>query len=66
MGDEELKDCVLLVLANKQDLQQMSPQEVQNQIDFDGVPNQRKKVFGVTASTGEGLHEAMTWFSSQI
>lgn len=66
VSDDELKDCVLLVLANKQDLKQLTPREVQDQIDFESIPCTKKKVFGITASTGEGLTQAMDWFASQI
>jgi hypothetical protein len=44
----------------------MTPQEVSDHIDIDKIPNQWKKVFGVIGKTGEGLKEAMDWFSSQI
>ncbi len=44
----------------------MTPKEVQDLIEIETLPNQKKKVFGITASTGEGLNEAMNWFSSQI
>lgn len=44
----------------------MSPQEVQDNIDFEQIPNKTKKVFGINALTGEGLKEAMDWFASQI
>ncbi len=64
--DDELKDATLLILVNKLDLKAMTPQEVSDQVEFDKIPNQRKKVFGVIGKTGDGLKEAMDWFSSQI
>ena len=64
--DDELKDATLLILVNKLDLKVQTTEQIVSQIDFDSIPNSKKWAFGVIGKTGEGLKDAMDWFSSQI
>ena len=66
IGDEELKDACLLLLANKIDLEGLSPGELANRMDFEKVQNPRKKCMGVVGITGEGLNEALDWLADNM
>ncbi len=66
MGDEELKDASLLLLANKQDLKVMDAKEVADKMGFDVIKCQKKKYLGVVGITGEGLKEALDWLAANI
>ena len=66
LSEEELRDAVLLVLANKQDLPKaMTPAEITQAL---GLPNLRRKWFtqGACATTGDGLYEGMEWLSNTL
>ncbi|ORX44072.1 CPS1 protein [Hesseltinella vesiculosa] len=67
MSDREMKECLLLVFANKQDLPNaMSPAEVTEKL---GLAQMRDRVWYVhpsCATTGEGLFEGLTWLSSKV
>lgn len=66
INDEELKDAVLLLLANKMDLKVLKGQEVANFMEFEKIKNQKKKCFGVTGLTGDGLMEALDWLAESL
>ncbi|KAH7108448.1 ADP-ribosylation factor family-domain-containing protein [Auriculariales sp. MPI-PUGE-AT-0066] len=56
LGDREMKDCLLLVFANKQDLPgAMSPGE-----------DRSWYVHPSCATTGEGLFEGLQWLSQNV
>ena len=66
MNDDEVKDAVLLVLANKMDLKVLSPQDVENRLEIDRFGDRKMKTFGVVGLTGEGLTQAMDWMADNI
>lgn len=66
ISDEELKDASLLLLANKIDLDGLSPKELASRVDFEKAQNPRKKCLGVVGITGEGLNEALDWLADNI
>lgn len=66
INDEELKDAVLLLLANKMDLNVLKAQEVANFMEFEKVKNTKKKCIGVTGLTGDGLMEALDWLAESL
>jgi ADP-ribosylation factor protein 1 len=51
--DDELRDAILLVYANKRDLP-------------DAIANRPWHVQGDCTATGEGLHAGMDWIGEQI
>ncbi|KAJ1650935.1 ADP-ribosylation factor, Arf Arf6 [Dispira simplex] len=67
ISDREMKDCLLLVFANKQDLPgAMSPTEVTEKL---GLNRMRERTWFVNpscATSGEGLFEGLTWLSNNI
>lgn len=66
LSEDELRDAMLLVFANKQDLPQaMSAQEVRDKLGLAGSP----RTFFVQpccATTGEGLYEGLDWLDKVI
>ena len=66
LNDEEIKDAVLLLLANKMDITAMKPQDIENRMEVDKFQNRKTKTFGVVGLTGEGLNEAMDWLADNM
>jgi len=67
--EDELKDVVVLVLANKQDLPHaLRPEEVVAELGLDLSRNSRVPwcVQGCCATTGLGLYEALDWLSEAL
>ena len=63
MREEELRDSLLLVMANKQDLStSMSVDEVKQKLDFDKLNHIKyKTVIGTSAINGNSLSECLDW-----
>merc|ERR1712110_365342 len=67
LEEEELKDAVLLVLANKQDIEgTMSVTEVHSALGLDKLKNRTFQIFKASATKGEGLDESMEWLSNTL
>jgi ADP-ribosylation factor protein 1 len=67
LSEDELKDVILLVLANKNDLPNcMSVDEVKKSIDFDGLKPKFKNIISTCAPKGDGLYEAFGWLADSI
>ncbi|KAF2858392.1 ARF/SAR superfamily [Piedraia hortae CBS 480.64] len=66
--DREMKDALLLVFANKQDINgAMSPQEVSRQLGLDEIASDHIwKVEPSCATTGEGIFEGLAWLSTNV
>lgn len=67
LASEELHRAAILVLANKQDLQEaLSPEELSAAL---GLTSERSHAYHVQAScalTGEGLMDAMAWLAAAV
>jgi len=67
LGDREMRDVLLLVFANKQDLPTaMSPAEVTERL---GLPKMRDRSWFVQpscATSGEGLLEGLNWLGQNV
>ncbi|CAD8084019.1 unnamed protein product [Paramecium primaurelia] len=65
MGDEELRDAALLVLANKFDISQVSVDELISKLELQSL---RREWFVQTtcAITGDGLYQGLDWLSKQF
>ena len=60
--EEELGGAVLVVLANKQDIEgSMTPAEVANALGLSSIKNRKYQIFKTSATKGIGLDEAMEW-----
>ena len=67
LDEEELKSAILVVLANKQDLEgAMSVTEVYSALGLDALKNRTFQIFKASAVKGEGLDEAMDWLSNAL
>ena len=65
MAEDELRDAVLLVFANKQDLPNaMSVEEVTERLGLNQLRNRRWYIQGCCATTGEGLYEGLEYFTN--
>ena len=61
----ELKDCAVLVLANKQDLNSaMTPDEVMEKLGMGQLKGRTWLVQGTSAITGQGIKEGLDWLAS--
>ncbi|KAK9472723.1 ADP-ribosylation factor family-domain-containing protein [Dipodascopsis tothii] len=67
ISDREMKNCLLLVFANKQDLKEaMTPAEVTEQLALAELKDRTWYVLPSTAKTGEGLAEGLSWLSTNL
>ena len=69
LDEDELRDCPVLILANKQDLPNAMPaDEVKNKLvsTIPTIVKRRLAVVPVTATTGEGLTEGFEWLVNQL
>ena len=67
LSDREMRHCVLLVFANKQDLAgAMSPQELTDQLGLYALQSRPWFVHPSCATTGQGLSEGLQWLSQNI
>ena len=65
LAEEELKDAVVLVMANKQDLKEaMTPTEVSEKLGIGNLKNRNWLVQGTSATSGQGLKEGLEWMAS--
>ena len=67
LEDEELKNAVLCVFANKQDLQGcMTVSEVANALGLTALKNRKYQIFKTSAINGTGLTEGMDWLANSL
>ncbi|KAH8869767.1 ADP-ribosylation factor-like protein 1 [Schistosoma japonicum] len=65
--EDELRDAVLVILANKQDISGcMTISEVAQSLGLASIKNRRYQLFKTSALKGEGLEEAMDWLSNTL
>lgn len=67
LAEEELKDAILLVFANKQDLpNSLSVSEVQEQLGLHNLRNRSWYIQSTCATQGTGLYEGLDWLSGEL
>ena len=67
LAEDELRDAVLLVFANKQDLPQaMSVQEVTERLGLNKLRNREWFIQPTSAPTGDGLYQGLDWLSNTL
>ena len=67
LTEEELKEAVLLVMANKQDLKDaMSPNTVTDKLGLSTIKGRQWLVQGTSANTGQGLKEGLDWMATEL
>ncbi|XP_072417937.1 ADP-ribosylation factor 2-like [Chiloscyllium punctatum] len=66
LSEDELKDAVLLIFANKQDLPNaMTPAEITDKLSLHQFRQRIWHVQATCANNGEGLYEGLDWLSQQ-
>ncbi|KAK1756679.1 ADP-ribosylation factor 6 [Echria macrotheca] len=64
ISDREMRDCLLLVLANKQDLDDaMKPLEITERLQLNKIKDKVWFVQPTVATRGDGLNEGFNWLS---
>jgi len=67
LAEDELRDAVLLVLANKQDLPNaLSVNEITNRLGLNQIRTRQWYIQATCATTGDGLYEGLDWLSSTL
>ncbi|KAG8189710.1 hypothetical protein JTE90_022522 [Oedothorax gibbosus] len=67
LEEDELKKAILVVLANKQDMQgALTVPEVHQALGLDALKNRTFQIFKTSAVKGEGLEESMEWLSNML
>ena len=67
LGEDELRDAVLLVFANKQDLPNaMNAAEITDKLGLHALRQRHWYIQSTCATSGEGLYEGLDWLSNNI
>jgi len=66
LGEEELRDAVVLVFANKQDLGVMSVAEVTEKLGLHTLRGRDWYIQGTCAMSGDGLYDGLEWLSKIV
>lgn len=67
LGEDELRDAVLLVFANKQDLPNaMTAQDITDKLGLSQLRNKKWYIQGTCATQGQGLYEGLDWLSNEL
>ncbi|KGG51016.1 hypothetical protein DI09_48p220 [Mitosporidium daphniae] len=67
LAEDELRDAVLLVFANKKDLPNaMNTVELTEKLGLPGLRSRGWFIQPTCATTGEGLYEGLDWLSNNI
>jgi len=67
LNEDELREAVLLVFANKQDLPNaMSVAEVTDKLGLHSLRYRKWYIQATCATSGDGLYEGLDWLSNQL
>jgi small GTP-binding protein len=67
LSEDEMRDAVLLVFANKQDLPNAMPAaEVTEKLGLHTMRNRQWFIQSACATTGDGLYEGLDWLSRTL
>lgn len=66
LGEEELRDAILLVFANKQDMGVMSVPEITERLGLHSLKGRDWFIQGTCALTGDGLYDGLDWLSKTV
>jgi len=65
-GEETLSEAILLVLANKQDMDQaLTPPEIEERLELAKI-SKKYRVQGTSGLNGDGLEDALDWLVSMM
>lgn len=64
ISDREMKDAIILIFANKQDLKgALTPEEIPDKLGLHRLRDRNWYVQPCVATTGDGLNEGLTWLA---
>eukprot|EP01103_Thecamoeba_quadrilineata_P010435 TRINITY_DN2253_c2_g1_i1.p1 TRINITY_DN2253_c2_g1~~TRINITY_DN2253_c2_g1_i1.p1 ORF type:complete len:177 (-),score=38.86 TRINITY_DN2253_c2_g1_i1:39-569(-) len=67
VGDDELRDAALLVLANKQDIPSaVGISELTERLGLNSLAGRKWYVQSTCATSGDGIYEGLDWLASHI
>jgi len=67
INEDEMKDAVVLVFANKQDLPNaMTAAEITEKLGLHNLRNRQWFIQSACATTGDGLYEGLDWLSRTL
>ncbi|KAI8593229.1 Arf GTPase arf1 [Geranomyces variabilis] len=67
LNEDELRDAVLLVFANKQDLPNaMTAPEITDKLGLNALRQRNWYIQATCATTGDGLYEGLEWLSNTL
>ena len=67
LNEDELRDAMLLVFANKQDLPNaMNAAEITDKLGLHSLRQRNWYIQSTCATTGDGLYEGLDWLSSSL
>jgi len=67
LNEDEMKDAILLVYANKQDLPNaMSAAEITEKLGLSQLRNRQWYIQCTCATTGDGLYEGLEWLTNVL
>ncbi|KAF3421326.1 hypothetical protein E2986_12059 [Frieseomelitta varia] len=67
LAEDELRDAVLLIFANKQDLPNaMNAAEITDKLGLHSLRNRNWYIQATCATSGDGLYEGLDWLSNQL
>ena len=67
LNEEELRDAVLLIFANKQDLPSaMNAAEMTEKLNLNSMRNRNWYIQATCATSGDGLYEGLDWLCNSL
>ena len=67
LKEKELKDCPILIFANKQDLNgALSPGDIYNKFEMEQYIGRKWLIQGASGKTGQGLKEGLDWLIKNL
>jgi small GTP-binding protein len=67
LDEDQLKNVVLLVFANKQDIPgAMKPSEVSDKLELKSIKGKSWLIQGTSATNGQGLKEGLDWLANEL
>ncbi|CAD7929316.1 unnamed protein product [Amoebophrya sp. A25] len=67
LNEDEMRDAILLVFANKQDLPNaMSAAEITEKLSLNTLRNRQWYIQSTCATSGDGIYEGFDWLSKSI
>ena len=67
LAEQDLANCPVLIMANKQDLKgALSPETIEDKMGMKSLYGKIYHVEGTSAATGKGLKEGLNWLASVV